>query len=103
MYDVTGVSVRHSIVGTAERKEIDYNTSMHTHGAQSSKYIGVTTDGMDAKRYAIQKASFIRKGKYKAELKGGGEWSDLPKNNSIRDENSFGGIKFYTSDIVNHK
>jgi hypothetical protein len=44
----TGVSVRYHIVGKSERNEIDYTTSMHVSGAQNSKYIGVTTDGVDA-------------------------------------------------------
>ena len=61
------------MVGKAERNEIDYLTSSHTHGAQNSKYIGITTDALDAKRFAHQKMSHLKKKEYKAELRGK-EW-----------------------------
>lgn len=50
MNETIGHSVRHHIVGKADRNEIDYNESMHTKGVQSSLYIGVSLEGHELAR-----------------------------------------------------
>ena len=75
---------------------------MHTHGTQNSKYIGITTDGVDAKKFADQKMHGIRKQEHKAELKGA-EWCDIQHDYGTRDETQNGGIKYFRSDEVNNK
>ena len=75
---------------------------MHTHGTQNSKYIGITTDGVDALKFAHQKLNHIKNKEYKAELKGS-EWCDIEHDDGARDETQNGGIKFFSSEVVNHK
>ena len=96
------VVVQNHLIGKADRNEINFYTSMHTMGAQNTKYIGMTCEGKDANRYRMSRHASETRLRRKTEVNGLA-YDMIYENKGPSNIDNPPNVKFYTNEVVKAK